>query len=273
MSIKPNYMIKVIEKAPENVAAFKAKGKVTGKDFDTVFATVDRKISEHGELNYLMQIDGSLKNWESMAWVKDLFLGLKHFIKWNRCAMVSDNKVVEKVTELSKFLPGIEFKHFFSDELEDALHWVSTGKEKEHGTVGTALLAGIAGAAALTIANEFLRHRYDNVPRVNEVGEEAVEKILAPTDIHLNDKELYATTLVGDILSNALYYAATATNGTGLISGLFAGIGAVELPKYLGLNDQPVASTDQKKVMTIAYYTLGGVVAGLIYSSSKTKKK
>lgn len=265
-------MIKVIKHAPDNVAAFQSKGKVTGKDFDTVFAAVDKKISEYGELNYLMELDGSLKNWEAMAWVKDLFLGLKHFIKWNRCAMISDNSVVEKVTEMSNFLPGIDFKHFTHHERDEAMHWVSTGEEKKHSSVGAALLAGVAGAAALTFANEFLRHRYDNVPRINEVGEEAVEKILEPTDVNLNDQELYTTTLVGDILSNALYYAATATSGTGLISGLLAGIGSVELPKYLGLNDRPVASTDQKKVMTIAYYTIGGIVAGLIYKGIKKKK-
>lgn len=265
-------MIKVIEKAPENVAAFRAKGKVTGQDFDTVFGTVDRKISQHGELNYLMEIDGSLKNWESVAWIKDLFFGLKHFIKWNRCAMVSDNKLVQKITEMSNLLPGIAFKHFLPNQKEDAMHWASTGEEKRHGSVSAALVAGVAGAAALTFANEFLRHRYDNVPKINELGEEAVEKILAPTDIYLNERELFNTTLVGDIVSNALYYAATATKGTGLISGLMAGIGAIELPKYLGLNDQPVASTDQKKVMTIAYYTIGGLVAGLIYKGLKTKK-
>ena len=46
----------------------------------------------------------------------------------------------------------------------------------------------------------------------------------------------------------------------GIIFGVVAGIGALELPKPLGLDDQPVKKTNKTKAMTIAWYIIGGVV-------------
>jgi hypothetical protein len=90
--------------------------------------------------------------------------------------------------------------------------------------------------------------------QVNKVGEEALNKGLGKIDMKIEDKDqLYAATLAGDIVSNGLYYAATATNNFSLLSGAAAGVGSVYLPSQMGLDDNPVAETTQKKLMTIGY--------------------
>lgn len=89
------------------------------------------------------------------------------------------------------------------------------------------------------------------------------------TDLKIRDKNsLYAFTLAGDVVSNGLYYSVTATNHN-LMSGLAAGVGAVFLPKQMGLDEQPVAGSDQKKLMTVAYYVFGALVTKLIYDKIK----
>lgn len=132
------------------------------------------------------------------------------------------------------------------------------------------ILAGLGGAIALNIVHEIIRNKFDNVPEVNKVGEEALNKALETVDLKITNKDqLYAATLAGDVVSNGLYYAATATSGFNLVSGLAAGVGAVVLPKNMGLDESPVAETTQKKIMTVGYYLFGAVVTKLIYDKIK----
>ncbi|MDR6487268.1 putative membrane protein YeaQ/YmgE (transglycosylase-associated protein family) [Chryseobacterium vietnamense] len=131
------------------------------------------------------------------------------------------------------------------------------------------MLAGLAGAIALNLLHEILRKNFDNVPHINEVGEEALKKAAGFTALEITDPDkLYAATLAGDIISNAIYYGTTATNHN-FTSGIAAGIGAVVLPQKIGLNDQPVAENNKKKLMTIGYYIFGAMVTKFIYDKIK----
>ncbi|KFC20334.1 hypothetical protein [Chryseobacterium sp. FH1] len=131
------------------------------------------------------------------------------------------------------------------------------------------ILAGFGGAIALNILHETIRKNFDNVPHINELGEEALLKLTDNTSIDISgENSLYAATLAGDIISNGLYYASTATNHN-ISSGLLMGIGAVALPKHIGLNDKPVAENFKKKAMTVGYYLFGALVTKLIYDKIK----
>ncbi|WP_166668174.1 hypothetical protein [Epilithonimonas xixisoli] len=132
------------------------------------------------------------------------------------------------------------------------------------------ILAGLGGAIALNLLHEIIRNNFDNVPEVNKVGEEALNKSLEKVDLKITDKDqFYLATLAGDVISNGVYYASTATSGFNIVSGLAAGIGAVVLPKNMGLDDSPVAETTQKKIMTVGYYLFGAIVTKLIYDRIK----
>ena len=131
------------------------------------------------------------------------------------------------------------------------------------------ILAGLGGAIALNILHETIRKNFSNVPHINEVGEEALLKITDNTPINITgENNLYAATLVGDVISNGIYYATTATKND-LTSGLLVGVGAIALPKKLGLNDEPVAENTQKKLMTVGYYIFGALVTKFIYDRIK----
>jgi len=132
------------------------------------------------------------------------------------------------------------------------------------------ILAGLGGALALNLVHELIRKNFDNVPEINKVGEEALNKALDTLDVKITDRDqLYAATLAGDVIGNGVYYAATATSGFNLVSGVTMGLGAVMLPQNMGLDDAPVAETTQKKIMTVGYYLFGAVVTKLIYDKIK----
>lgn len=126
------------------------------------------------------------------------------------------------------------------------------------------MIAGFGGAIALNILHEIIRKNFTNVPHINELGEEALLKMTDQTPFTISSDKIYAATLAGDILSNGLYYATTATQHN-MASGLVAGIGAIALPKHIGLDETPVAANTKRKLMTVGYYVFGAVVTKLIY--------
>lgn len=141
------------------------------------------------------------------------------------------------------------------------------------------LVAGLAGAAALNILHESLKNKRDT-PRIDFLGEQALQKTVRYFGGTITDTDdLYKATLAGDLISNTIYYSWIASGKRSHIwpkaiaMGLAAGIGAVTLPKPMGLNPKPVAKTDEIKAMTVGYYLFGALVAALVASSFKGKGK
>ena len=131
-------------------------------------------------------------------------------------------------------------------------------------------LGGLAGAVTLTATHQLLQKFITNAPRMDLLGEEALEKMTDKMDVVVDDDTLYNVTLAGDIAGNTLYYSLagigsnkhTCTRGS--LLGVAAGIGGVILPKYLGLNNKHSDKTLETKLLTVGLYTLSGAVAGSI---------
>jgi hypothetical protein len=141
------------------------------------------------------------------------------------------------------------------------------------------LVAGLAGAAALNILHESLKNKRDT-PRIDFLGEQALQKTVRYFGGTITDTDdLYKATLAGDLISNTIYYSWIASGKRSHIwpkaiaMGLAAGIGAITLPKPMGLDPKPVAKTDEIKAMTVGYYLFGALVAALVASSFKGKGK
>lgn len=134
-----------------------------------------------------------------------------------------------------------------------------------------ALGSGLAGALALTAVHETARQQVSTAPRMDMLGMQAIENGLRSVNVQPpHGKSLYELALAGDIVSNALYYSMVA-NGKpegalvrGAMLGLAAGLGAVTLPKPLGLQPQ-INRTNATHAMTIGWYLLGGLAAGAAY--------
>ncbi|MDN3722773.1 hypothetical protein QRD02_00135 [Aequorivita sp. SDUM287046] len=136
------------------------------------------------------------------------------------------------------------------------------------------LLAALGGALTLNILHETLKNKAAYMPRVDLLGEEAIQKTLHQFDTTIEDKPtLYKATLAADIVGNTLYYSMIGMGGRehlwkrAIFYGLSAGVGAVVLPKPLGLNPKPVTKNTKTQVLTIAYYLTGGLATGLILNA------
>lgn len=141
------------------------------------------------------------------------------------------------------------------------------------------LAAGFAGAIALTALHEVARRlRPHDAPRMDVLGERGLRKILNLADLpQPNEGQAYTATMLGDILSNGLYYTVVGSGKhslqRGLVLGVAAGIGGVVLPGPMGLGEAPSNRTPQTQAMTVAWYTVGGLVAGAVARGLRQRRQ
>ncbi|MDB5263656.1 MAG: hypothetical protein JWQ14_2939 [Adhaeribacter sp.] len=129
--------------------------------------------------------------------------------------------------------------------------------------------SGLTGAIALTIVHETARRFIPNAPRMDVLGMRAIARGMYKMDEQPPDEnKLFQYSIIGDILSNAIYYSLTGTGRKawlrGAALGALAGVGGVVLPGPLGLGTEPSGRTPQTKVMTVAWYLLGGLAAAAL---------
>jgi hypothetical protein len=138
----------------------------------------------------------------------------------------------------------------------------------------SAVIGGLAGACALTLINQVVSRIDREAPRLDLLGMNAVAKFFkGPKTAPLLVQKLLPMSLAGDLVSNTLYYA-LASGGSkdrtllkGLVLGVGAGLGAVVLPKPMGLDSSTTNLTRKTQAMTMAWYIIGGLVAAAIMNT------
>jgi hypothetical protein len=120
-------MLQFINDLPNNIIGIHAVGEVTKEDVDTVLIPrLDDLVKRQGEINYLLVLETDAQNFTAGAWLDDIKVGLKHFTKWKRVAVVTDQKSVEWfTTHIFRFLIPGTAKGFPLDDLKDAVQWIA----------------------------------------------------------------------------------------------------------------------------------------------------
>ncbi|MHC2990067.1 hypothetical protein OB13_00090 [Pontibacter sp. HJ8] len=139
------------------------------------------------------------------------------------------------------------------------------------------LAGGLAGAIALTVTHETLRRFVSEAPRMDVLGMRAISKIMRKAGKEPPaDGDLRTWAMVGDVVSNSLYYSLAGTGKNawlrGGLLGAGAGAGAVLLPGPLGLGSDPSNRSDSTRAMTVGIYLLGGLVAAAVGSALASDK-
>ena len=133
-----------------------------------------------------------------------------------------------------------------------------------------ALGSGVAGALALTAVHETARRTIPRAPRMDVIGRRAIAKPMrAMGATPPAGQRLQNAALAGDLVSNSLFYSLVGLGSgrgkdvwkRGLLLGLAAGVGAAVLPPLLGLGRQPGHRGLLTHLLTIVWYTVGGVTA------------
>ena len=119
-------MITLISDVPDNVAAFRATGNVNKDDYkNVVIPAIDALVKKQGKINFMLVLDTAIRNFSIGAFLQDIGVGLKHFSKWHRMAIVSESNAINKLSDLFSYIAPGETRGFFPAEIEKAKDWVS----------------------------------------------------------------------------------------------------------------------------------------------------
>jgi hypothetical protein len=128
------------------------------------------------------------------------------------------------------------------------------------------LAAGSIGAVALTAVHQAARAISPDAPRMDVVGSRAIEKTIAAAGGTVPPRPtVERMALAGDLLCNSAYYSLIPCGRPAHVwrravaLGLAAGVGALVLPRRLGLGDPPHSDRPSNQVMTVGWYLLGAL--------------
>jgi hypothetical protein len=135
-------------------------------------------------------------------------------------------------------------------------------------TVIKSLGSGLVGSLVLTAIHEVGRRTIPHAPRVDVIGMRAIAHSMRAAGATPPPRDqLFDLALVGDMVSNGVYYSLVSLGGgrgrwrRGGLLGLLAGLGAALLPEPLGLGQQPGQRRPWTQLLTVLWYLLGGLAA------------
>ena len=119
-------MLTTVEGLPEYVYAMRAVGEVTGDEVEKVLIpSLQALVDKYDEIYYLLILETKVENFSAGAWVRDMFAGLKHFTKWKKIAVVTNQLAVKKFTDAFSYITPAQTKGFSPNDLDEALIWIS----------------------------------------------------------------------------------------------------------------------------------------------------
>ncbi len=123
-------MLKQIDELPGHVLGVHAKGSVTRQDIKTVLEpAVSNLVKVYGGLNYILLAESSIWEYTTGAMFAYLFLIIRYYTKWNKVAVVADDRGVHMFTAVFRFLiPGVS-KRFKFKQMDKAIQWIA---KKDH---------------------------------------------------------------------------------------------------------------------------------------------
>lgn len=119
-------MLKIMNGLPDNVIGVSAEDKVSGTDYKTVLIpAIEEKFKAHKKTRFLYYLGNSFTGFEPGAMAKDMLVGMKHILSWERCALVSDHKMIDIFVKFFGYMIPCEVRIFRVNQLEKAKKWIS----------------------------------------------------------------------------------------------------------------------------------------------------
>jgi hypothetical protein len=119
-------MIEVLTALPENVLGFVCHGQVTRQDYETVLIpAVESALKHHEKLRLYYETAPDMSGIDPGAVWEDTKVGMSHFTRWEKFAVVTDIEWISHSMKFFSFLLPGEMRVFKADEAEAAKQWVA----------------------------------------------------------------------------------------------------------------------------------------------------
>jgi hypothetical protein len=118
-------MIEALQGFPDNTLAFACHGHVTKADYEQVLVpAVEKALKEHDKVRLYYQIGADFAGIDPGAVMKDMKVGLEHWRRWERIAVVTDVEWIRLTMMAFSFLMPGEMRMFATGEAAQAREWV-----------------------------------------------------------------------------------------------------------------------------------------------------
>ena len=118
-------MIERIEDLPENVVGFRASGRVTEQDYESVIIpAVERASRGNVEIRLLYQLSPDFEGFDPRASWTDPRVEVRHRTPWSRVALVTDLGWLRRTTRALRFTLPTEVRVFENRALDEARSWL-----------------------------------------------------------------------------------------------------------------------------------------------------
>ena len=119
-------MIQILGDFPENVVAVSARGVVTGSDYRNVLVPrVEEALKTHSKIRFYYELGSEFSGMEPGAMWQDFKVGVEHFSRWERIAVVTDVEWIRHAVNAFRFLMPGGIRVFTNPEAPQARVWVA----------------------------------------------------------------------------------------------------------------------------------------------------
>lgn len=116
-------MIDYEEDQTTGVVKITISGRVSREEFDRVADKLEALIEKHEQVR-ILEIIQDFEGMDAGAFWDDLKFSLRHLSDFSRCAVVSDQKVVDLWSQILGPFLSCEVAHFEPDQLAEAQRWL-----------------------------------------------------------------------------------------------------------------------------------------------------
>ena len=118
-------MIELLKGFPNNVVAVSCKGRVTKHDYDKVLVpAVEKALAAHDKVRLYYETGPSFGIDPAAAW-EDFKVGMAHFTRWQRVAVVTDVDWIKHTMQMFRFIMPGDMRVFGTAEADEARAWIS----------------------------------------------------------------------------------------------------------------------------------------------------
>jgi hypothetical protein len=118
-------MLEPIEGAPDGVVAYRAIGEITAEDYDGTLRPAVDAAAARGRLRLVFELGTEFGGYSAGAAWEDFKLGGGNLTNWERCAVVTDHRMLgDAIRAFGMLMPG-EIKVFTVDQTAEALAWAA----------------------------------------------------------------------------------------------------------------------------------------------------
>jgi len=119
-------MVKLMDGFPDHVVAYRAQGKINHAEYEQIIVSRINEVADrYGILNFIVLLETGMEDYSLHAFMDYLKISFKHFKKWSRMAIVSDQRWLRIAYRVLSPLVHGEIRCYVLADFEQAKAWVS----------------------------------------------------------------------------------------------------------------------------------------------------